>query len=77
MTGSVLSVVLILLSPTVWVELLGNPTAILPLRNPAIISMPAAFAVAIVVSLLTREPAAEAMFDDEKLRKWYLGIGAE
>jgi cation/acetate symporter len=75
-TGAILSVVLILLSPTVWVELLGNPTAILPLRNPAIISMPAAFAVAIGVSLMTREPEAEARFDDEKLRT-YLGIGAE
>jgi cation/acetate symporter len=64
------------LSPTVWVELLGNPTPIVPLRNPAIISMPAAFAVAVVASLLTREPEAEAKFDDEKLRT-YLGIGAE
>jgi cation/acetate symporter len=55
---------------------LGNPTPIVPLRNPAIISMPAAFAVAVVASLLTREPEAEAKFDDEKLRT-YLGIGAE
>ena len=75
-TGAVLSVVLILLSPTVWVDLLRNPTAIVPLRNPAIISMPAAFAVAIVVSLITREPEAQARFADEKLRT-YLGIGAE
>jgi hypothetical protein len=29
-----------------------------------------------VASLLTREPDAEAMFDDEKLRT-YLGVGAE
>jgi cation/acetate symporter len=38
--------------------------------------MPAAFIVAIVASLLTREPEAEARFDDEKLRT-YLGVGAE
>jgi cation/acetate symporter len=75
-TGAVLSVLLILLSPTVWVDLLGYPTAVVPLRNPAIISMPAAFAVAIIVSLLNREPVAEARFDDEKLRV-YLGVGAE
>jgi cation/acetate symporter len=75
-TGAVLSVVLILLSPTVWVELMGNATAIVPLRNPAIISMPAAFAVGIIVSLMGREPEAEARFDDEKLRT-YLGVGAE
>ena len=34
------------------------------------------FLVAIVASLVTREPAAEAKFDDEKLRT-YLGVGAE
>jgi cation/acetate symporter len=75
-TGAILSVTLILLSPTVWVDLFGNSTSIVPLRNPAIVSMPAAFAVAILVSLLTREPEAEARFDDEKLRT-YLGVGAE
>jgi cation/acetate symporter len=75
-TGSLLSVLLIVLSPTVWVDLFHNPQALVPLRNPAIVSMPAAFAVAIVASLLTREPDAEARFDDEKLRT-YLGVGAE
>ena len=49
---------------------------IFPLRNPAIVSMPAAFLVGIVASLIAREPTAEAMFDDEKLRT-YLGVGAE
>ena len=38
--------------------------------------MPLSFLFGIVGSLLTREPAAEAKFDDEKLRT-YLGIGAE
>jgi cation/acetate symporter len=75
-TGAVLSVVLIVLSPTIWVDLLGEASAVFPLRNPAIVSMPAGFLVGIVVSLLTREPGAEALFDDEKLRT-YLGIGAE
>jgi cation/acetate symporter len=74
--GAVLSVVLIVLSPTVWVDLLHKPAALFPLRNPAIVSMPASFLCAIVASLLTREPEAEAKFDDEKLRT-YLGIGAE
>jgi cation/acetate symporter len=75
-TGAFMSLLLIVLSPTVWVDLLGNPKAIFPLRNPAIVSMSAAFLVAIVASLLTREPEAEAKFDDEKLRT-YLGVGAE
>jgi cation/acetate symporter len=76
LSGAVLSVALILLSPTVWVDLLHNPAAIFPLRNPAIVSMPVSFVCGIVASLLTSEPAAETAFDDEKLRT-YLGIGAE
>ena len=75
-SGAVASVTLIVLSPTIWVDLLHNPVAVFPLRNPAIVSMPLSFLCGIVASLLTREPAAEAMFDDEKLRT-YLGIGAE
>lgn len=74
--GAVLSVVLIVLSPTVWVDLFHKPAAIVPLRNPAIISMPISFLCGIVVSLLSREPEAERKFDDEKLRT-YLGVGAE
>jgi cation/acetate symporter len=75
-TGAVLSVVLIVLSPTVWVDLLHKPAALFPLRNPAIVSMPVSFLCGIAASLMTREPDAEAKFDDEKLRT-YLGIGAE
>jgi cation/acetate symporter len=76
LTGAILSVLLIVLSPTVWVDLLGNDTAIFPLRNPAIVSMTLAFIAGIVGSLTTRELSAEASFDDEKLRT-YLGVGAE
>ncbi len=76
LTGAVLTVVLIVLSPTVWVDLLGNATAPFPLRNPAIVSMTVSILVAVAVSLLDREPTAEAKFDDEKLRT-YLGVGAE
>ncbi|HSG39765.1 MAG TPA: sodium/solute symporter [Thermoanaerobaculia bacterium] len=76
LTGAFLSVLLIILSPTVWVDVLGNETAPFPLKNPAIVSMTASFLVAFVVSLLSAEPAAAAKFEDEKLRT-YLGIGAE
>jgi cation/acetate symporter len=74
--GAALSLLLILGSPTVWVDILGNATPLFPLRNPAIISMTLAFVAGIIGSLVTREPAAEAKFDDEKLRT-YLGVGAE
>ncbi|NPA16956.1 MAG: sodium/solute symporter [Aquificae bacterium] len=75
-TGLFLSVVLIILSKTVWVAILGNPEPVFPYKNPAIISMTAAFIVGIVVSLMTKEPEAEEKYEEMKVRK-YLGIGAE
>jgi cation/acetate symporter len=74
--GAGVSVLLILLSPTVWVDVLHHAEPLFPLRNPAIISMPLAFLAGIVASLMSREPVAEARFDDERLRT-YLGVGAE
>jgi cation/acetate symporter len=76
LVGAALSVLLIVLSPTVWVEILGFSAAVFPLRNPAIVSMPCAFLAGALASLAVREPTAEASFDDEKLRT-YLGVGAE
>jgi len=75
LTGSILTVILIVLSPTVWVDVLGHGPAPFPLRNPAIVSMTVSILVGILVSLATREPEAEAEFGDEKLRA-YLGVGA-
>ncbi len=76
LTGAILAVGLIIISPTVWVDVFKNKEALFPLKNPAIVSMTAAFVVGILVSLVTRETSAEAKFEDEKLRT-YLGIGAE
>lgn len=75
-TGTILSIVLIALSPTVWVTIFGNEEALFPLKNPALISFPAAFVVGIVVSLLQPDKEAQQKFDDEKLRT-YLGVGSE
>ncbi len=75
-TGAGLAVTLIILSPTVWVDIFKNQEAIFPLKNPALISMSAAFIVGILVSLSGKEPEAQSKFEDEKLRT-YLGIGAE
>jgi cation/acetate symporter len=74
--GAALSVMLIVLSPTVWVEIFHFSAPVFPLRNPAIVSMPCAFLAGALASLATREPEAEVKFDDEKLRT-YLGVGAE
>jgi cation/acetate symporter len=67
-TGTVSSLVLITLSPTVWKDLLHNGEAIIPLKNPGIITVPLSFLVAIVVSLLTPEPDAQAGFDAAQRR---------
>jgi cation/acetate symporter len=60
----------------VWVDIFQYPTALVGLKNPAIVSMTVSFLVGIAASLASREERAEAMFEDEKLRT-YLGIGAE
>ena len=75
-TGTGLAIILIILSPTVWVDILHNEAAIFPLKNPALFSMTTAFIVGVIVSLLTPEKEAQDKFEDEKLRT-YLGIGAE
>lgn len=75
-TGAGLAITLIILSPTVWVDIFHNETAIFPLKNPALVSMTASFLVGILVSLASPEKEAQSKFEDEKLRT-YLGIGAE
>jgi cation/acetate symporter len=59
-TGTVSTLLLIILSPTVM-TLLGYE-AIFPLANPGIVTVPLAFLVGIVVSLSKREPEAEDAF---------------
>jgi cation/acetate symporter len=82
-TGLLLSVILIVLSPTVWVDVFqaGADKATIspapfPWKSPALISMPAAFLAGIIVSLMKPEPESAAMFEREKLRT-YAGLGAE
>jgi cation/acetate symporter len=53
--GLLSSLVLIVIGPSVWVTVLGNATPILPIEQPAIISVPVAFIVMVLVSLMTQE----------------------
>ncbi len=76
LTGTFLAVILIILSPTVWVDILKNSAPVFPWKNPALVSMSASFLVGILVSLLTKEESAEKKYEEEKVRT-YLGIGAE
>jgi cation/acetate symporter len=68
MTGTIVTLVLIVLSPTVWKDMLGNKEAVFPLINPGVITVPLAFFVGIVVSLSSREPSAEAGFAEAQHR---------
>jgi cation/acetate symporter len=57
--GTLGALVLITLSPTVWVDMLGNPSAIFGLKNPGIVSIPLSLIVGVVVSLMTKDVGAE------------------
>jgi cation/acetate symporter len=59
-TGTVATVVLIWLSPTIQVDVLGRDAAWFPLKNPALVTIPLAFGAGMLVSLLQPEPEAEA-----------------
>ncbi len=70
--GTVSSVVLIALSPTIQMDILGGQTAWFPLRNPGIVTIPLAFVVAIVVSLARPVPDEERRFVQAE-RRLHLG----
>jgi cation/acetate symporter len=59
LVGIVSSLVLILLSPTMYEQYGLDPAAApVPLRNPGILSIPLSFITVVVVSLLTKKPQA-------------------
>jgi cation/acetate symporter len=75
-TGTGLSLLLIILSSTVWVDILGFEEAVFPLKNPALASLPAAFLAGYIFSKIYKEAAAAEKFEEEKIRT-YLGVGSE
>ena len=68
LVGAISALVLIYISPTIQVDVLGHADAPFPLTNPALVSMPLAFGVGILVSLLRPEPAAQARFIEAERR---------
>ena len=62
-TGTAAALLLIYLSPTIQVDLLHRDAAWLPLRNPAIISLPLGFLAGLVVSAVRPRPAEAARFE--------------
>jgi cation/acetate symporter len=61
--GTVGTLLLIYFSPVIQVDILKHESAWFPLKNPAIITIPASFAIGILVSLLTSDAHAAAGYD--------------
>ena len=75
-TGTLATLALIYLSPTIQVDILGQGSAWFPLKNPALVTLPLSFLAGIVVSLLAPEPDAVAGFTRLE-RQTHLGTVAE
>ena len=77
--GLVSAVLFVLFSKSVWVDVLGNPTALFPYTQPALFAMPLAFLLAYVFSKTDTSVRAgkeiEA-FEDQYVRA-QTGFGAE
>jgi len=72
LVGTASALVLIYLSPTIQVQILGRPSAPFPLRNPGLVTIPLSFVVGIVVSLLAPEKAADEKYAEVE-RRVHLG----
>jgi cation/acetate symporter len=72
LVGTITTLVLIYVSPTVQIDILKHESAWFPLKNPALVTMPLAFAVGIIGSLLVPDPAAAAQFAQVE-RQMHLG----
>lgn len=71
LAGLLSALTLVILSPTVWVTVLGHDQAIFPYDHPALFSMPLAFLVLVLVSKFDRSAQAakdRQGFDDQMVR---------
>jgi cation/acetate symporter len=76
--GLITAVVLMVLSPGIWVSVIGYKTAIFPYNAPALFSMPLAFFVSWLVSVMDRSGKSRGVklaFEAQLLRS-QTGIGA-
>ena len=77
--GLITALVLTILSPSIWHDVLGYPAGIFPYNAPAIFSMPLAFIACYVVSIMDR--SAQSRLEAEQFEAQYIrsqtGIGAE
>ena len=72
--GTLTTLALIYLSPTIQIDILKHDSAWFPLKNPALVTIPLSFAVGMVVSLLTQKRgAAEIATFEERERQMLWG----
>lgn len=60
--GTIATLALIWMSPTIQIDLMKHSSAYFPYRNPGLFTIPLSFLVGIAVSLLSPEPAAQEGF---------------
>jgi cation/acetate symporter len=70
--GTIATLVLIYLSPTVQVDILKHESAWFPLKNPALVTMPLSFLLGALVSLASRDDIAMQKYEQME-RKIHLG----
>ena len=78
-SGLIMAVVLIVLGPAVWVDIMHHETPAFPYKNVALFSMPVAFLMAWIGSITDNSPRAaldKAGYDAQYVRS-LTGIGAE
>ncbi len=77
-TGLITAIILVIIGPIVWVEILGNETAIFPYKYPALFSVVIAFISIWFFSITDQSARAEkerALFEHQYIRS-QTGIGA-
>jgi cation/acetate symporter len=74
--GTLSALALIFLSPTIQVSVLGRDSALFPLRNPGLVTIPLSFLVGMAVSLVAPDREASSGFAEFQHRL-HLGPEAE
>ncbi len=77
--GLISALVLVILGPVVWTEILGNETAIVPYKFPAVFSVPMAFVAIWFFSITDKSEDAQRCIDefDAQDIRCQTGIGAD
>ncbi|HET9514099.1 MAG TPA: sodium/solute symporter [Gemmatimonadales bacterium] len=75
--GTVSALLLIWLSPTVQVDVMGRSEALFPLRNPALVTIPLSFLAGVLGSLATQQNAVEETTRFDERERQMLGLRDE